>query len=194
MDKKIKLTLAFFMITGISFVLTSVTDARQSHLWVGDKVRIDSPNVSEKLIIGTVTHLTESDIIIISRGLHYYFPYSSVQKVEVSRGWHSNEMKGLLIGATAGVLLFSIIVAIGHQVCIQSIYTDCISRPASWLSGFFEGAVAGFAIGGFIGVVFGATVITDNWVNVPIQSSNKFQAPQGFYSFAHPGISIKLKF
>lgn len=58
----------------------------------------------------------------------------------------------------------------------------------------FEGAVAGFAFGGFAGVVFGATIITDNWVNIPLKPPIEINMPQNQLSVRRPGISIKLKF
>jgi len=193
MEKKKNLTLFVFTFTVITLFLTNVTDARQSYLWVGDKVRIEAPNITGKPITGVVTHLTENEIIILSRGLDYNFPFSGIQRLDVSRGWHRNQWNGLLMGASAGIVLLGIIGAIGHNVCIQTIYTDCISKPKHWLSRFYVGPLAGFSLGGLAGVLIGSFVITDNWVHFSLKPETENYSLQSFNTSMKPGITINLK-
>lgn len=133
--------------------------AGQSLVAPGSRARLLAPEVAGQAIQGTVAETgLESVVILSSRGgERQTVPWRAITRLEVSTGRHGHAVKGLLIGAAAGMAL-------------SVVAPKCVNEGCSSEAGFDAAFAVAYGLGGSLwGGLIGAMVKTENWSAVPLR-------------------------
>ena len=131
---------------------------------VGDRVRLDVPSLGYRNLVGNVSRITDSALILSTRNDTYVILFDAISKMEVSKG----KIKRNVGRATLGGALFGagLGAGIGFGYCVIS---DCVktfgelNRLNNWaFNGFLIGTVSGAIVGRVIG-----GIEQDRWEKVP---------------------------
>ena len=155
--------LYFFLIGAMAF-------GQSSSIKEGDRIKVNAPTIAYKPIVGQVTEISPSLIVIKTKRNTYKIPKGSIREVAVSTGRKRNGGKGLAIGAGAGFVAFGIIGLATHQPCDrEGIYNiaPCFSAGEAALLIGTGGAI----IGGIVGLITGLSSESDRWEKVPVNIS-----------------------
>ena len=90
-------------------------------------------------------------------------PVGRIFKLEIARGTHDNQKYGALLGSLAGFVAGATIAGLVHRSCGESACPDGYYRDVSATTGGLLGALAGAAIGGWMG-----SRPVDTWVQVKL--------------------------
>ena len=141
----------------------------------GARIRLSAPWAPARIIVGTVEEARVDSIVVDTADVfaqrrlfnpvpvlvdgvrRVTVPIRNVTRVDVSMG--RSRMMGALKGATLGALL------VGGYVGLTSLNGNSSARFGEFASGFAQGAVVGFAVGGPVGWTFTA----ERWRPVAIQ-------------------------
>src|SRR4029077_1592975 len=117
-------------------------------------------------LTGSVVSATADTLTFRADGDSSYataiIPTRRILRLEISRGTHTNEGKGALIGAAGGLVLGEAVAALTHNSC-RSGNCDGFYSPAVLNTGRLLGVIGGTLIGAWIG---GRP--TDTWVPVKV--------------------------
>ena len=90
-------------------------------------------------------------------------PVGRIFKLEIARGTHDNQKYGALLGSLAGFVAGATIAGLVHRSCGESACPDGYYRDVNATTGGLLGALAGAAIGGWVG-----SRPVDTWVQVKL--------------------------
>jgi len=90
-------------------------------------------------------------------------PVRRILRLEIARGTHDNQGYGALLGSLAGFVAGATIAGLVHRSCGESACPDGYYRDVSATTGGLLGALAGAAIGGWVG-----SRPVDTWVQVKL--------------------------
>jgi len=122
----------------------------------GDRVRVVAPVVSKASLTGTIVSRGADTLWleVADRPAPLAIPFTAIQRLEASRGRHSNVLTGLLVGLGVGAAGG----AIGGAACGESFL--CPGPGA--------GAVVGALALSIPGLVIGALTHSERWESVPL--------------------------
>ncbi|PYO40790.1 MAG: hypothetical protein DMD33_16110 [Gemmatimonadetes bacterium] len=122
----------------------------------GDRVRVVAPVVSKASLTGTIVSRGADTLWleVEDRPAPLAIPFTAIQRLEASRGRHSNVLTGLLVGLGVGAAGG----AIGGAACGESFL--CPGPGA--------GAVVGALALSIPGLVIGALTHSERWESVPL--------------------------
>jgi hypothetical protein len=90
-------------------------------------------------------------------------PVRRIFKLEIARGKHDNQKYGALMGSLAGFVAGATIAGLTRRSCGESACPDGYYRDVPAITGGLLGALAGAAIGGWMG-----SRPVDTWVQVKL--------------------------
>ena len=94
----------FYILIILSAFFTSL-HAQTSGIKPGDRVRVFSPTTSEKPVIGNITSVSTDGISVFRNDGYFYFPLTSIERLDVSIENKKRPLRGLVIGTlTLGTL------------------------------------------------------------------------------------------
>ena len=135
-----------------------------SVLTVGSRVRVTALGFASRPA-GMVTALDETSLALaIDDRIPIKVPLASITALETSMGRRRNTIKGLVIGAGAGLLL-GLVMPVDPVTCNDYYSTDFCSREEA----LFGGTIAFGAIGAGIG----ALIKTDRWSRVTVNAAGQ---------------------
>lgn len=147
------------------FGAISLLNAQVVGLKKGDRVKLDAPTINSHRLVGNVTELSPSAVVLMTKYSAYVIPYASIEKLAISTGKRSRIGKGILWGALIGGTMGMSIGAVSYKKTCDS---NC------WFEGFdkIEAVAEGFVIGSVSGLVIGAIIGTkkrDRWESIPVR-------------------------
>ena len=161
----------------------------------GDRVRILAPGISDTVVTGRVTEISDSSMSISPSGVEGQYesiavPYHVIRTLEVSRQVRRTG-HGALWGAGIGGF------SLGFVWMTSASGDDFFGSGQSNGELFWEGARAGLVLGGLIGAVVGTAKKKEKWKRVPVRISVPpvtLQYPQGERPVTIPTLSVRLPF
>ncbi len=156
-------------------------------------MRIKAPTTSERLVAGTIVSVTDKDILILSKDLHYYLLFDSVEQLDLSIQRKRRPLKGLAIGALTMGTFIGGVSALTYTECVPKSLFDCIMHPQNRGSAFVLGAIGGGLLGGFAGLIIGSFTFTDTWENISITPGIRPVSDFSHKTTLSPSVSLQLK-
>jgi hypothetical protein len=147
---------------------------RQSTVTIGSKVRLIAPAVATGRITGTVIEMDEKALVILTGGHRLNVPRQAVIHAEVSVGKRRRALKGMIIGAGLGAVVYPPLI---YGSCLN----DCGSQ---WDPGYIA---FGAGVGALWGAGIGALIKKDRWSTVPTE-----QVRLSLYSTRGNGFRVAL--
>ena len=150
----------------------------------GSRVRVHS---AQGPVIGAIRSVSDSAIVVAPASARAVtIPWSSVNRLEISRGRSTNAWRGLGIGALGGAVTGVILGLAAGEDCGRSNSFVCFDRGSLALAG----GVGFGVIGGVIGLVAGAFRTHENWhmITAPGRVLRITVAPRG----AGLGVSVSF--
>jgi len=185
-------TIVFLYIVTAVFIVTAATvHAQPSGIKPGDRVRVLAPSTSEKPLIGNITSISSDDIFVIRNDGYFYFPLTSIERLDVSLYSRKRPLRGLTIGALSLGTFAGAGWAVTYRECTPRKMFDCFMHPSNRGQAFLMGGISGGMIGGILGLIIGSTINFDKWkrvslgVNQPV--SHAYLKPQ-------PGVKFEYRF
>ena len=139
----------------------------------GSRVRIRSLMLGDwgqfrgaKYATGTVVSATTDTLTFRADGdstTTAILPIRRILSLEIARGTHDNSKYGALVGALTGFVAGATIAGLLHRSCGDAGCSEGYYREVSGTAGGLLGALAGAAIGGWMG-----SRPVDTWVQVKI--------------------------
>lgn len=154
----------------------------------GDRVKLDAPTVNTHRLVGNVTELSSSAVVLMTKDSAYVIPYASIEKLAISTGKRSRVGKGILWGALIGGPLGMIIA--------EGSYRGCNSN-FGLLESFekFDAIVKGYAVGSVSGLVIGAIIgakVTDPWESMPVRLTMASELNRSQKISLNPTITVRM--
>lgn len=106
---------------------------------------------------------------------------SAIKGVSISRGIQGNVGKGLAFGAGGGLVLGAVLGAKAEEPCRPS---DVLCGPGLLA---FLGGMGGLMVGGAVGIVVGALVQTEKWLDIALAPS-----PRVTLGIMNKGVGIRI--
>lgn len=176
-----------------SILFTSLTAiqavAQISKLEVGDRVRITAPIVDQKKIMGTVTEVDNSVLVLSVRDSSFYISESLIQRLETSTGRKRVFGRGLLIGAVTGTMLSGMVHSFLNNAC--GVGEDCVLANRDG-EAFIAGAAIGLIVGATVGGTAGFFTKVHQWERVPYGIAINAESVRT--DFTHSTISPAISF
>lgn len=157
----------FLTLTGLALAsgATSPSQAAAQGVVVGQQVRVTAPSLDLRKATGEVTAADAAALTVRGARAEWTVPRTALTRLEAADGTRGHWVKGLLIGAGAG-LVVGLVATDGFDTgaggqCSGSgdIYADlCLAGIAA----ITVGSAA-------VGAVIGALVRTTRWVDVPLE-------------------------
>lgn len=161
-----------YFVFGLLFFLNPIQSRAQSFgLDIGDIVKVKAPIISNKKIVGRIKLFTNQSLQISTNNVNMEIPFNSIKTLEKALGKRSHTLEGFLIGGISGAAIGGTFLDVSYAPCTSTDDFSCMFHPTSRTNAFKTGAV----IGGFIGVVFGLIIgsqeHTYRWKRIPIKLS-----------------------
>jgi hypothetical protein len=161
------LTLAIVSTFLVASEARAAEEPGASPVTVGTKVRILAPTVVAGRVEGTVAEMDAKSLLIsVDNGTPVRVSRQAITQLEVSTGRHRKALKGMIIGAGIGAVVFQLNVSNNCQNSIGSCTTSHAAAAG-------VGALAGGAWGAGIGALFSG----DRWSAVPLERVRVSLAP-----------------
>lgn len=123
---------------------------------LGSRVRVEAPTVVSGRITGVIIEMDEKSLAILSGDRRLNVPRQAITRVEVNIGTRRKPLKGMIIGAGIGAVVFP-----------PYFYGNCLSDCGrQWDPG---NIAAGAGLGALCGAGIGALVKRDRWRLVPTE-------------------------
>lgn len=126
--------------------------ASLSPMAVGTRVRILAPAAVNGRIEGMILEMDEKSLLLMSEEQRLRVPRESITQLEVSTGKRRRALKGLIVGAGLGTLVYG---AMGVGTTVDASHG--------------EAALVGLGVGAAWGVGIGALIKADRWSSVPLE-------------------------
>lgn len=127
---------------------------------IGDRARITAPSLASSPLIATVADERLDHVLLrLTGGETVVVPYTSITRLEVSRGVHPHMLKGAVAGAVGGAV-------VGGVVGARSDDKGSLALGRGGLVAV--GAAMGSAGGVVLGAAVGALIRSERWRDVPI--------------------------
>jgi hypothetical protein len=123
----------------------------------GSRVRLTMAGAGGR-VVGTLSAADDAKLMVLREDRTIVIPRDQLARMEVSRGRRRHALKGMLIGALGGAVLF----AFGDTCELRSPGEKCPSRAEAMGLGAWSF--------GLLGLGIGALVRSDRWVELPPSS------------------------
>jgi len=151
---------------------------QEARIAPGDRVRVMAPSISADLLVGTVLEVGADTCLLAIEGHAppYSLPFTSIRRLDLSRGTRSNTGKGAKIGAVIGAGLGAVL---GGLIATEERLVNPSCDPDNNLFGCQTeettdyAVVAAFAVGLAVvgagaGALIGAVSKSERWKAVPL--------------------------
>lgn len=155
------LTTSCFVLALLALSNTACAQESNAFPQIGARVRLTT--WSETRHTGLRSDTSEQSLTLQHRGGPVVIPFTSIQRLEVPAGTHTNALNGLIISLPSGAGIGALIAAATYKPC-QGL--ACVFNPTDQGQAALWGAAAGTILGSIIGPIVGHFVHTDTWVTV----------------------------
>ena len=137
-------------------------------LSVGDRIRLDIPSLGYTDLIGEVSRISDSALVLTTRDTIHIVLFESISRLYVSKGKKRNPRKILLRGMIIGSSLGGLIGLASTRTCLENEegLTGVSCYMGSMEKNMKTGALIGFTAGTFAGLMIGS-IKTDRWEKLP---------------------------
>ncbi len=175
---------ATLLVAILAFVpLASATAQEPPPVKVGDRVRVTAPDLGIRKQAGRFEALRADTLVVAVADSTMTFPVASVTRLEVSRGQKSRAGQGAGIGLLGGGLLGFLI---SSRNCTEGAGVLDTREACIQVS-----TVGGAVVGTFLGLAFGAVIMTDRWQEV---SLDRVRVSFGPLRDGRLGVGASLRF
>jgi len=193
-DSRLKGIIIILAVLALWLGLAASVRAQMDSLKSGDRIRIMVPSMTSNRIIGTVSGISSSAILLITNRTSMTIPKKSIHRLEVSRGRKSNVGKFSLIGAAAGFFIVGAVTMESNSPpepckpeespCVRWGFTD----EGAFYMGALVGGVTGAAAGAFIGLM----TKSDRWEERSLKVIMGLNAPSNNKRLVSPKVSLRI--
>lgn len=157
------------LVVGLLLFSTSPLLGQLSGLTTGDRVRLYAPSVDQSKLVGTVSELSSSAMVLAADDSSYTIPYTSIEQLALNTGKESKILRGALLGLAVGGLSGGVIGAGTYREkgCEAK---KCILEGFGVIEAMFKGYLIGSASGLILGAILGSKK-RDRWQSMPVQLS-----------------------
>jgi hypothetical protein len=140
--------------------------------WQGARLRVTSPSLGPQRRVVTLLRQHADTIVVRVQGRNdsTVLAAADISRLELSRGVHTQVIKGLIVGAVSGAVLGAVISYASYTKPECTDLAGCIVDVSikNRSTETAMGAIAGVAIGALVGAGVGAVWRVENWEYWPI--------------------------
>ena len=163
----------------------------QKPVMEGDRVRLTIrlwPQAIPTTLIGVLLSDSSDSLTVDTGAQHRTVSRDVVQRLEISRGQKSNMGRGALIGLLGGGVVLGSVSALAWGCDDTHSLSEC-EMPA-----FGIGALIGGLGGIIVGTAVGTFIFTDQWEQLPVDTSLGIRFPKGNRPGEFPMLTIRVGF